>query len=395
MKKYSFPVGCYQRQGDADNELSLENRKKFIKRVNYHLAWLGSLEQLEKEKKKSSLKKDKQDAQKFIDLLKKIPVIKNHSSVKRLDHAKKEIPLWALDLILSRGRKVMHNLSQGRKVTSGSTTLGIMGLGILVGVVFGAIILPGIGGFLGGAISSAISSGIALVGGPIGCGLIGGAIGAYGGHALGKKTFGFSEKYRLPTAVHTHWSDTYGIDKDTIDAMNQYLLNRIKAISSPSRKKALRSLRRVGIKQLSPIGINKLAAFFCHELKALLNEDLYHEAVINDIQALKHFLKVLKGIPVLGSRYKKRIKKYLNHLSITCHREGLNAYTMTKADEQSSDYEEQLNWSDPAEIASLQFSKQARNRPTTSELNPQDTLSSVDAKGVNPSSISKSKKSFN
>lgn len=217
--------------------------------------------------------------------------------------------------------KVLYDLYYGakdllsrRRIKTTLTVLGSIGVGVAVGVVLGTIVFPGIGSAVGGAIGGVISGVVAAVGGSVGLGIIGGVVGSWFGNKIAKRFFKEERHYELSKRQTSALKSQYGISGKVSQMMSSYLYNRRKAVKSPLCHHFYKLLRNNAIKQADPIAVERLAYFFCEELRLLkleLNDDVNNESLAEDKKAVLHILNHLKNAEGLPFATRKHIEATL------------------------------------------------------------------------------------
>ncbi len=217
--------------------------------------------------------------------------------------------------------KILYDLYYGgkdllskRRVKTTLAIVGGIGVGVAIGAVLGTIVFPGIGTAIGGTVGALIAGGVAAVGGGIGLGIIGGVIGSWVGNRVSKIFFKEERHYELSKRITSKVKSQYGISHKTSLMMSAYLYNRRHAIKSPLCQRYYRMVRKNGIKQADPIAIERLAFYFCHELKLLnleLDVDKENNALLEDRWAVLHILHQLKKSEGLSHAVRKHIEETL------------------------------------------------------------------------------------
>jgi|GEM_PF-3792226 len=220
-------------------------------------------------------------------------------------------------------RKVVDDLYYGakdllsrRRVKTTLTVIGGIAVGVAIGVVLGTVVFPGIGSAIGGVIGGLISGGLAAVGGAVGLGILGGVVGSWLGNKISKRFFKEERHYELSKKVTSKVKSQYGISGKTSQMMSAYLYNRRMAVKSPLCQRYYRMLRKNAIKQADHVAIEKLAYFFCQELKLLnieLEADKDNDSLYEDRRAVLHILRQLKNAEGLPFQTRKYIQETLEN----------------------------------------------------------------------------------
>lgn len=302
-------LGKSPRRYDQVSEESADNNDKLI--VADLLQWM----QVDPKGSVPDLKDEPKDVVEMVDVGMKLAGLDKILSISQVQDS-------VINANLKKGAtKILYDLYYGAKDLLSrrrvKTTLAIMGgiaVGVAIGVVLGTIVFPGIGSAIGGALGGAIAGVGAGLGGGIGLGIIGGVIGSWFGNKISKRFFKEERHYELSKKVTSKVKSRFGISGKTTQMMSAYLYNRRMAIKSPLCQRYYRMVRKNGIKQADPVAMEKLAYFFCQELKLLnleLEADPGNEALSEDRRAVLYILRQLKNAQGLSQSTRNHIQDTL------------------------------------------------------------------------------------
>ncbi len=296
-------LGTYQRQYDV---LSEENDEDAVEIANV-LKWMSE----PTPDKKAEEKGAKNRLKELIDAGVELEQLDKISAFAALKNAKQKAMI--LDRLVDILKDIYYSLKDilsSNRVKTSLTILGSIAVGVGVGAALGTFVFPGIGTAIGGAVGAAITAGVAAVGGTVGLSILGGFLGSWLGKKIANKAFKHEKHFEVSKRITRKIKQRVGISTSVVQMINGFLYNRAKTIQSPACKKYYKSLRRLGILEASPTGMEKIALFFCNELMLLEKELRANKDSIplrNEIQAVVFILKKLKVADGLSLSSKAKI----------------------------------------------------------------------------------------
>ncbi len=205
-----------------------------------------------------------------------------------------------------------RDLLSGKRVKTSLFITLCIGLGAAAGFVIGTFLLPGLGSAIGGAAGAALASGLAAIGGAIGTTIIGAFLGSWLGKKLSAKIFKHEKRFELSKKVTTKIKRQTGVNSEVATMINGYLYHRKNKSKSELCSYYYKILRKKGIYNADPVAMEKIAHFFCHELRLL---ELEREAVNadpkleKDLEAVRYILNHLGKASGLAPKTRDTIAK--------------------------------------------------------------------------------------